>query len=108
MDYNDIKTNTLRHLYLDSKWDQIEFNDILMMYIKLQVDRLKDTPFIRIGVWEYEPYSDDYYYRVISYHRVSVTGRILAGIEDYTSIYNFLTELAVKYKEELFYEKTKK
>lgn len=104
MDYKEIRTATLRHLYLDKNWRQIHFDDIL----KIQVDKLKDTPFIRLGVWEYEPYSDDYYYRVISYHRVSVTGRILAGIEDYTSIYNFLRELALKYKEELFYEKTKK
>ena len=100
IDYNDIKTKSLRHLYLESQWEKIDFNEAL----KLEIDKLKDTPFIRIGVWEYERFSDDYWFRVLSYHRVSDKNVILAGIVDYTTICNYLRKIAFTYKEQRYYE----
>lgn len=69
---DQVKNNEVRWDYYWSNWEQIYFNDDY----KLQIDRLKHTPFVRVVLWSWNSYANDWFKKELTIHKMTLSGRI--------------------------------
>lgn len=86
-----VKNNDARWEYIHNNWEQIYFND----EFKLEIDKLKGTPFVRIVLWGWNPTVNDWFRNELGFRRITPSGRLQSYVESYNDIIEYLKGLAM-------------
>lgn len=87
----EIKNDKLRWDYYYTNWEVMYFNE----EFKLQIDKLVGTPYIRLSIWVWNNYANDWFQNKLSYHRLLDNGRIAVGIVEPRTIIDYLKNLSM-------------
>ena len=88
---DQVKNNEARWEYIYNNWEQIYFND----EFKLQIDKLKETPFVRIVLWGWNPSANDWFKNELGFRRITHSGRIESLNVSYNDIIEYLKGLSM-------------